>query len=78
MSDHNNSDKPKFVKIRLTACNRGGMHVTGIEPITDVDIVYDAPGSDDVLASSTVGWSRAYAGNWDRTFGDEKVEPELN
>lgn len=78
MSDNN---KPKLVKIHLTECERNPehMHVTGIEPITDADILYDAPGSDDVLASSTVGWSPAYAKNWDANFSDKiKAEPELN
>lgn len=74
-----NDNKPKLVKIHLTECERNPehMHVTGIEPITDADIVYDAPDSDDVLASSTVGWSPTYAKNWDANFAP-KVEPELN
>jgi hypothetical protein len=76
VSDDN---KPKFVKIHFEECERNPeyMHVTGIEPITDADIIYDAPGSDDILVSSTVGWSRAYASNWDANFA-EKAEPELN
>lgn len=76
MSDDN---KPKLVKIHFEECKRNPehMHVTGIEPITDADILYDAPDADDVLSSSTVGWSRAYANNWDANFG-KKPEPELN
>lgn len=72
------NEKPKLIKIHLTECDRnpGYMHVTGVEPITDADIVYDAPDADDVLASSTVGWSRAYAKNWDANFADKSTEPE--
>lgn len=79
MSDDNTDNKPKLVKIHLTECERNPehMHVTGIEPITDADVLYDAPGSDDILSSSTVGWSPAYAKNWDANFA-AKVEPELN
>lgn len=76
MSDDN---KPKLVKVHLTECERNPehMHVTGIEPITADDILYDAPDADDVLASSSVGWSRAYDRNWEANFG-AKAEPELN
>lgn len=76
MSDDN---KPKLVKIHFTECEADPryVHVTDIEPITDADIVYDAPDADDVLSSSTVGWSRAYANNWEANFG-KKAEPELN
>lgn len=79
MSDDNSENKPRFVKIHLTECERNPehMHVTGIEPITADDILYDAPDADDVLSSSTVGWSPAYAKNWDANFA-EKIEPELN
>jgi hypothetical protein len=78
MSD-DTDNKPKLVKIHLTECDRGGMHVTGIEPITDADILYDAPDSDEVLSSSTVGWSPAYARNWDANFSKKsEPEPELN
>jgi hypothetical protein len=57
-------------KIHLTECDRGGLHVTGIEPIREDAIVYSAPGADAVLTSSpSVGWSRAYASNWERNFG---------
>lgn len=78
MSDDTNN-KPKLVKIHFQECERnpGHVHVTDIEPITDADILYDAPDADDVLSSSTVGWSAAYAKNWDANFG-EKTEPELN
>ena len=78
MSDDN---KPKLVKIHMTECehNPGYMHVTGVEPVTDADILYDAPDADDVLSSSTVGWSRAYAANWEANFGKKpEAEPELN
>lgn len=76
MSDDN---KPKLVKVHFEECERNPehMHVTRIEPITADDILYDAPDADDVLASSSVGWSRAYAANWEANFG-AKVEPELN
>ena len=81
MSDDNNS-KPRFVKVHLTECERNPehMHVTGIEPITDVDVVYDAPDADRVLASSTFGWSgsRTWDKNWEGTFGTKQPEPELN
>lgn len=79
MSDDNSENKPRLVKIHLTECERNPehMHVTGIEPITDADVLYDAPDADDVLSSSTVGWSPAYAKNWDANFA-AKVEPELN
>lgn len=79
MSDDTNN-KPKLVKIHFQECERnpGHVHVTDIEPITADDILYDAPDADDVLSSSTVGWSAAYAKNWDANFGDKKAEPELN
>lgn len=81
MSDDTNN-KPKLVKIHFQECERnpGHVHVTGIEPITDADIVYDAPDADDVLSSSTFGWSgsRNWDKNWEATFGDKPVEPELN
>jgi len=76
MSDDNN-DKPKILgaKIHFTECDRGGMHVTGVEPITEESIVYDAPGSDEVLKSSTFGWSRSYGKAWERNFGEK---PEIS
>lgn len=80
MSEDSNN-KPKLVKIHFMECERNPehVHVTAIEPITDADILYDAPGSDDVLAGSTVGWSRAYAANWEANFGKKpEAEPELN
>jgi hypothetical protein len=79
VSDEKN---PKIIgaEIELTACDRGGMHVTNIRPITDAALIYDAPDADRVLASSkTFGWTsaRTWNKNWDTTFGDTP-EPELN
>lgn len=75
-------NKLKLVKIHLTACKRDPehMHITGIEPVTDVDVVYDAPDSDDVLASSSLGWSThpSWDKNWERTFGDKPADDTLN
>lgn len=72
--------KPKIIgaEIELTECDRGGMHVTDIRPITDAAIVYDAPDSDQVLSSSTFGWrpSPKLDENWKRTFGDNETETE--
>lgn len=78
MSDNDDSKKAFGVRVRFEECEHGNMHVTDVRPLTDVEVVYDAPGSDEVLASSTVGWSRAYAANWDANFGDKTEEPELN
>lgn len=66
------------LKIKLTECDRGGLHVISIEPIDETAIIYDAPGSDDVLASSRVGWSRPYAANWERNFGQQTQVDETN
>ena len=77
----NDDDKQKKIiglKIKLTECDRGGLHVTGVEPIDETAIVYDAPDSDDVLASSSVGWSRPYADNWERNFGKTDAEEIAN
>jgi hypothetical protein len=66
--------KLTFVRIEFTECDRGGLHVISIEPIDETAIVYDAPGSDEILASSSVGWSRPYAENWARNFGAQADE----
>jgi hypothetical protein len=65
------SDKNKIigVKVTLTECDRGGLHVTDVEPIREDTVVYSAPDADAVLTSPSVGWSRAYASNWERNFG---------
>lgn len=68
--------KLTFVRIELTECDRGGLHVTNVEPIDETSIVYDAPGSDEILTSSSVGWSRPYAENWDRNFGTASTSAE--
>lgn len=79
MSDENTKPKIIGAQIELTECDRGGLHVTDIRPITDAAIVYDASDSDEILASSTFGWSgsRTWDKNWEQTFGP-KPEPELN
>lgn len=72
--------KPKIIgaQIELTECDRGGLHVTDVRPITDAAIVYDAPDSDQVLSSSTFGWSAAptWDKNWQQTFGDKTDEAD--
>lgn len=79
MSEEN---KPKVIlaEIELTECDRGGLHVTDVRPIADVDVVYDAPDSDEVLSSSTLGWrpSPKLDENWKRTFGDKDEAETLN
>jgi hypothetical protein len=69
-------DKKKIIglKIHLTECVHGGLHVTNVEPIDETSIVYDAPGSDEILTSSRVGWSRPYADNWERNFNMASAE----
>jgi hypothetical protein len=77
----NDDDKQKKIiglKIHLTECDRGGLHVTNVEPIDDTAVVYDAPGSDEILTSSRVGWSRPYAANWERNFGQQTQVDETN
>jgi hypothetical protein len=79
MSDERPKPKIVGVHIHFEPCERSPehVHVTNVEPVHDVDVVYDAPDADDVLTASTLGWTRAYAKNWDATFGP-KPEPELN
>ncbi len=76
----NDDTKKKIIglKVNLTECDRGGLHVTGVAPIDETAIVYAAPGSDAVLASSSVGWSRPYADNWERNFGTTGAEEIAN
>ena len=65
------SDKIIGLKIGLSECSHGNLHVTSVEPIRDSAVVYNAPDADEVLGSSRVGGgSRLYNENWERNFGN--------
>lgn len=78
-NDSNNSDGDKIigVKLRLSECAHGNMHVTAVAPLRESDVAYSAPDADEVLGGSRVGGgSRLYNANWDRMFGSEQVSDE--
>jgi len=73
-------DKSKIIglKLELSKCSHGNLHVTNVEPIHESAVVYNAPDADDILTSSHVGWSRAYAASWDRVFGAGMTAEDTN
>lgn len=72
-----NKDKIIGVKIKLSECSHGNLHVTGIEPIRESDTVYSAPDADAVLSKS-LRWSRSYVENWEANFGDRPEPPQAS
>lgn len=73
-NDSNGGDKIIGVKLRLSECAHGGMHVSAVAPLRESDVAYSASDADEVLGSSVGGGSRLYAANWDRMFGTKSAE----
>jgi len=68
---NDNDNKIIGLKLGLSECAHGNLHVTSVEPIRESDVVYSAPDADVVLGSSRVGGgSRLYNENWERNFGN--------
>jgi hypothetical protein len=65
------SEKIIGLRLGLSTCPHGSLHVTSVEPIHESAVVYSAPDADEVLtgASRVGGGSRLYNENWERMFG---------